>query len=214
MGTQRFKYPRTPHLPWSPGVGGDDLVVGVPESFLGGPIVVTEKMDGENTTLYSDGMHARSLDSRHHPSRNWIKNFQGSIGHLIPLGFRICGENLFAQHSIRYEELESYFYVFSIWDDNNHCLSWSETGEWCEKLGLARVPTMYTGPWDEQVMRDLTFDLERVEGYVVRTARGFAHSEFSAHVAKWVRKGHVQTDEHWMHSAIQANGLRASEDTQ
>lgn len=35
------------------------------------------------------------------------------------------------------------------------------------------------------------------EGYVVRTVEGFAFDEFASHIAKWVRKGHVQTDEHW-----------------
>jgi len=90
-------------------------------------VVVTEKMDGENTTLYSDGLHARSVDSRHHPSRAWIKAFHAQWRHLIPEGWRLCGENLFAQHSIHYERLPSYFMLFSIWDEHNHCLSWNET---------------------------------------------------------------------------------------
>lgn len=49
------------------------MVAEVSPEFLKGPVVITEKMDGENTTLYRDGLHARSLDSRHHPSRNWVK---------------------------------------------------------------------------------------------------------------------------------------------
>jgi len=32
--------------------------------------------------------------------------------------------------------------------------------------------------------------------------------EFKKSVVKWVRKGHVQTDEHWMNSAIIPNGLK------
>ncbi|MCP5021342.1 MAG: RNA ligase family protein, partial [bacterium] len=139
---------------------------------------------------------------------------QGCVGHQIPDGYRICGENLFAQHSIVYEDLASYFYVFSIWDEHNRCLNWADTGKMCTQLGLQIVPTLYEGVWDEALVRKLTFDLERVEGYVVRTQVGFEHADFGTHVAKWVRKGHVQTDEHWMHSAIQANRLRAPEETQ
>jgi hypothetical protein len=32
------------------------------------------------------------------------------------------------------------------------------------------------------------------------------------HVAKWVRTGHVQTDEHWMFSEVVPNRLAAGEE--
>lgn len=47
-----------------------------------------------------------------------------------------------------------------------------------------------------------------MEGYVVRTTSGFAFADFDQHLAKWVRPGHVQTDQHWMHQAVVPNGLR------
>lgn len=65
----RTHYPRTPHLPWSPGASADDVRVADLSGFAGIEVVVTEKLDGENTTLYPDGLHARSLDSAHHPAR-------------------------------------------------------------------------------------------------------------------------------------------------
>src|SRR5690554_4811700 len=110
----RHKYPRTRHLPWSPGASHDDLVSREVESFVGQRIIVTEKMDGENTTLYRDHLHARSLDSRHHPSRDWVKALHGRIAHEIPERWRVCGENLYARHSIGYEALPSYFMLFSV----------------------------------------------------------------------------------------------------
>ena len=55
----RTHYPRTPHLPWSPGATPDDVRAGDPGALRGREVVVTEKLDGENTTLYRDGMHAR-----------------------------------------------------------------------------------------------------------------------------------------------------------
>ena len=36
-----------------------------------------------------------------------------------------------------------------------------------------------------------------VEGFVVRNVDSFAYEDFSKNVAKYVRKNHVQTDEHW-----------------
>lgn len=105
----RYKYPRTLHLPWSESVQSDDKMVSSCQHFEGKEVVVTEKMDGENTSIYCDGIHARSLDSRHHPSRSWVKGLQARIGWQIPEGWRLCGENVYAVHSIRYDDLESYF---------------------------------------------------------------------------------------------------------
>jgi len=48
------------------------------------------------------------------------------------------------------------------------------------------------------------------EGYVVRWARGFHASEFPRAVAKYVRAGHVQTDDHWLHRKVVRNELAAS----
>ena len=207
MPTSHFKYPRTPHLPWSPGVSADDIRVVRVDMFVGKDVVVTEKMDGENTTMYPDHIHARSIDSRHHPSRNWVKQLHASIGHLIPEGWRLCGENLYAQHSILYNDLRSYFYLFSIWNEKNQTLSWNETEEWSKLLGLELPNVLYRGIWNEEVVRGIEVNPEQMEGYVVRNANSFAYDQFAQNIAKWVRKGHVQTDEHWMHGEIIPNHL-------
>ncbi|WP_293910538.1 RNA ligase family protein [Deinococcus sp.] len=206
--TDRLKYPRTPHLPWSPGAGGDDTVLGSARQFAGQEVIVTEKLDGENTTLYRRGLHARSLDPRPHPSRDWVKGLQGRLGYLIPADWRVCGENLYARHSLAYDELESYFYLFSVWDDSNTALSWDETLDWAATLGLPTPRQLWRGPWDEAAVRAVTFDAALVEGYVVRTVAGFAHADFQQHIAKYVRQGHVQTDQHWMHAAVVPNRLK------
>lgn len=91
--TMRIRYPRTPHLPWSPGAGPDDVRITGLSGLEGRAVVVTGKLDGENTTLYRDGLHARSADSGHHPSRAWVKALHGRIGDAIPAGWRVCGEN-------------------------------------------------------------------------------------------------------------------------
>ena len=86
----RYKYPRTIHLPWSPGVSSDDIRIFDMSHFEGHEVVVTEKMDGENTSIYRDGTHARSIGSRHHLSRDWVKALQGQISYDIPADWRLC----------------------------------------------------------------------------------------------------------------------------
>ena len=201
---RRYKYPRTTHIPWSPGVSADDIKA--KDFHFDGEVVITEKMDGENTTLYKDGLHARSIDSRYHPSRAWIRAYHGQIAHLIPEGFRICGENLYAKHSIYYTNLKSFFYVFSIWE-GERCFSWDETVEWAELLGVSVVPVLYRGAYDEKYVRELheNIDLDQQEGYVLRTSASFSLKDFSSQVVKWVRRNHVQTDTHWMHQKVIPN---------
>ncbi|MFG2990348.1 RNA ligase family protein [Streptomyces sp. NPDC048257] len=205
----RIHYPRTPHLPWSPGVAADDVRAVGPtglSGLAGREVVVTEKLDGENTTLYADGLHARSLDSAHHPSRAWVKGLQGRIGAGIPAGWRVCGENLYARHSIPYEDLDSWFYGFSVWD-GEHCLDWDRTVRFLRGLGVPTPRVLWRGTFDERALRRLKLDTARQEGYVVRTADGFAREDFGRCVAKWVRGGHVQTSTHWMFAQVVPNGL-------
>ncbi|MFI7131525.1 RNA ligase family protein [Nonomuraea sp. NPDC050153] len=202
----RVHYPRTPHLPWSPGATPDDVRAGDLSGLRGREVVVTEKLDGENTTLYADGMHARSLDSAHHPSRAWVKGLQGRIGGRIPAGWRVCGENMYARHSIAYQGLESWFYGFSVWD-GDRCLGWDRTVAFLRGLGIPAPPVLWRGVFDERALRGLRLDPERQEGYVVRAVEGFAREEFAGRVAKWVRPRHVRTDTHWMHAAVVPNAL-------
>ncbi|WP_405572011.1 AAA family ATPase [Streptomyces sp. NBC_01167] len=205
----RTHYPRTPHLPWSPGLSPDDVRTADLSGLAGREVVVTEKLDGENTTLYADGLHARSPDSGHHPSRAWVKALQGRIGHAVPAGWRVCGENMYARHSLAYENLDSWFYGFSVWDADGRCLDWDRTVALLRGLGIPVPPVLWRGVLDgrgERALRALNLDLARQEGYVVRTADGFGPEDFGRRMAKWVRRGHVQTDTHWMYATVVENG--------
>jgi hypothetical protein len=197
--TSRVKYPRTNHLPWSPGVNDDDRVMQDTSRFEGKRVIVTKKMDGENTTMYCDHIHARSIDSRGGEDRAWVKQLWASIAHNIPQDWRICGENLWAEHSIHYADLPSYFLGFSVWDERNVCLSWDDTLQYFELLDIIPVPVIYDGIWDESKIRALEKSLtwDQDEGYVVRLADSFTYGQFKESIAKFVRKGHVQTTKHW-----------------
>jgi hypothetical protein len=204
-----IKYPRTYHVPWSQGISSDDKIIKSMDSFVGKRVIVTEKMDGENTTMYVDHMHARSIDSNNHLSRSMVKSFHATIKHGIPNGWRICGENLYARHSIAYDNLKSYFYGFSIWNSENVCLSWDDTMEWFELLGIVPVTVIYDGVYDKETIKSLYTDGDEniKEGYVIRLADSFSYENFNVSVAKFVRKGHVQSSEHWMFSEIVPNKI-------
>ena len=204
----RVKYPRTFHLPQSLGATSDDKIQSDLSLLLNNRCVITEKMDGENTTIYNDGFHSRSLDSTTHPSRTRIAKLQSEIGYNIPSGMRICGENLYAKHSIEYTDLPSYFLAFSVWD-NNLCLSWDETILWLQLFGVNHVPVIFNGILTEDVIQRTidSVDVSRSEGFVIRLHDEFNLSDFSKCVVKWVRANHVTTDKHWMFKDITPNRL-------
>ena len=206
--TDYYKYKRTFHLPWSPGSTNDDKMLTDTSSFKGKSIVVTEKMDGENTNMYPDRIHARSIDSSDHISRHWVKSLWGNIRHEIPTGWRICGENLYARHSIYYDQLPSFFMVYSIWDEKNMRLSWADTLVMCECLHLIPVREMYRGIFDEEYLKNLKIDRKIQEGYVIRNKEEFHYDDFSENVAKWVRPAHVITGDHWMFQEVFPNKLK------
>jgi len=205
-----IKYPRTPHLPWSPGTTDDDRILTDLSCFEGKRVIGTKKVDGENTTMYPNHIHARSIDSRGGVDRDWVKTMWAGIAHNIPENWRICGENLWARHSIHYTDLPSYFLGFSVWNENNVCLGWDDTLEYFELLGIDHVPVICDFIWNEEVCRKLhnELDPEKDEGYVIRLADSFAYNDFGISVAKYVRKGHVQTDKHWRSREIVPNGLK------
>lgn len=207
----KIKYPKTMHLPWSRSYTNDDKILRNTDHFIGREVVVTEKMDGENTTMYNNGIHARSLDSKDHPSRHIVKMQHGGIQYMIPEGYRLCGENVYAKHSLSYTDLPSYFMLFSVWNEQNLCLSWDDTLDWAAQLQLAVVPVLYRGVWDEEAIKKCYTMQSRCggeqEGYVVRLASAFHYDAFKDSAAKFVRRNHVQTDEHWLSKPIEPNGL-------
>lgn len=208
--TDYVKYPRTYHLPWSPGITKDDRVARDLGGLEGNKVICTLKYDGENTTMYRDYLHARSIEYERHPSRSVVKNLHASICNDIPSGWRICGENVFAKHSIHYKNLSSYFFVFSIWNDKNTCLSWKDTIEYCGVLGLDTVPVLYEGVFNETTIKTIYKDNyldNEMEGYVVRVAREFNYAEFRNVVYKYVRKNHVQSQHNWKFQQVVPNEI-------
>jgi len=219
--TKYVKFPKIWHLPWSEGFDektdrlftNEDVI----DIFGGKHVIVSEKLDGENSSAYTNYLHARSIDGRSHPSRAWLKQFHASFSFDIPEGWRVCGENTFAKHSIIYEDLPSYFFIFAIYNEKNECLDWEETVYWCKLLNLETVPTLYDGIYDEEKIKACftgksVFGKSDQEGYVMRLKGNIPWSQHKRSFGKMVRKNHVQTAHNWMNQQVVPNKLKKSLD--
>lgn len=173
-------------------------------------MVVTEKLDGENTTLYADGTcHARSMDSGAHPSRTWMKQLAARIGPQLPPDTRICGENVYARHSLAYDQLDGWFYGLSVWT-GDLVWAWDDTVAFLTGLGLPVPAVRWRGVFDRKQIRALPVRRAQEEGYVVRVTASFTREEFGSSLAKWVRPNHVTTEAHWMSAPVVPNGRGAA----
>jgi hypothetical protein len=204
------KYGRTFHFPMSPGATNDDKILRDLSALeVADEVIATEKMDGENTTIHSGGTHARSIDGRHHPSRDRMKAFAAGISPMLADNERIVGENLYARHSIAYDALPHFFMGFA-WIVDGVFQDWDATTARFEELGITQVPVLWRGKFSmttiESLVRNL--NLERQEGLVTRVSHSFHEDEMGTHMAKYVREGHVTSDKHWMHQEVVPNGLK------
>ncbi|MBR6907987.1 2'-5' RNA ligase [bacterium] len=207
-----MKYPRTYHLPWSPGTTSDDRKLSGDwfKNYRGKEIVITEKLDGENNAMNRYGVYARSHAA---PTTSpWTRNMWEPDGLYWQLRNKIgenetvYGENLFGEHSIHYDKLPSYWHVFAV-NDGKMWYSWKDVCIMSEIILMQpHVPELWRGVIEsEEQLKELVdkfvhepsvYGPQR-EGVVIRLTSEFPIDDFSKCVCKWVRPGHVQTDEHW-----------------
>lgn len=199
-----YSYPRTPHLPFSPGATSDDKHASMETiDYLqsGIELIVTEKLDGGNISLYPDYFHARSLDSGTHAWDTVAKSRWAELRGDIPEGWRISCESMYARRSVAYEGLASPIYVIGIWNEKNELISWDDTVEWANMIGLPTVPAIYRGfSYTDAVKAwGRKYDSSFSEGFVLRDAGFICYEDFGSRVAKYVRANHVQTRADWRH---------------
>lgn len=212
-----MKYGRTYHYPFSPGTSSDDRInhdywsdiLQIKE------LVHTEKLDGENNCLSRYGVFARShaaptVSAWSKNIREYWSRIKNDLGDL-----EIFGENLFAIHSIEYPKIENHFFVFGI-RLHEKWLSWEETKFYAASMDLPTVPEIkiLKMPTDRNIFESEVLDIVKkesafgsidtmsgkictLEGIVTRNTSEYGVQDFSKNVFKYVRKGHVKTDEHW-----------------
>ncbi len=146
------KYGRTYHFPFSPGTTSDDRICHGYWELIKKlkKIVLTEKLDGENSCLNYINVFARSHASpTRHPWADHLKQKWALIQPDLEANeIEIFGENLYACHSIGYTELENHFFVFGV-RQRDTWLSWKEVEDWCYLLDFKTVPVLGIYEMDE-----------------------------------------------------------------
>lgn len=217
------KYNRTYHYDFSLGTTSDDRINREWFEDINrlDSAIHLEKMDGENTCMNGIGKFARSHAA---PTKNpWSEFLNQRFGQiqqdLKDMDIEIFGENLYAIHSIVYPNLDDHFKVFAV-RQLDRWLGWEEVKWYASVFDFHTVPEISIFKPSELSKKEIeNFVVEnckeqsvfgslqngtiplvecRKEGIVTRNYNDFPVDTFKENVFKYVRKDHVQTDEHWV----------------
>lgn len=139
---EKTKYPRSLHAQISLGSTSDDRFM--PDGYVKAfanikNLVLLEKIDGENNLFSRHGLFARSHTDKTvspwtKPLRERWELIKNDLGDL-----EIFGEGMYGIHSIKYHNLESYYYVFGV-RENGRWLSWEEVKFYAALFDFPTVP--------------------------------------------------------------------------
>jgi hypothetical protein len=194
------KFPRIPHLPFSPGATPDDERLADVRNLLGYPVVLMEKMDGANVCLTSETVYARTHSGPATGRQfNELKAHHAAVRHLIPPRVSIFAEWCYAIHTVEYRGDEfPRLFVIGVRDDEH--ATWAGLPylyHWGGRLGCVGAPLMDVQSF-ETILELEGHVIEcagrrshwgdRVEGVVVRPLGSVADDLFGSHVAKYVNE--------------------------
>lgn len=213
------KYGRTYHYPFSPGTTSDDRIQYDYWQHVQtmSAILHTEKLDGENNCLNRYGVFARSHAApTTSPWTAAIRQRWEGLKHDLG-DLELFGENLYAIHSIEYRRLEEHYFVFAV-RSLDMWLSWEEVQFYAAAFDFPTVPLLQqtsdfsnAAVFKEEVLAFAgagsnldSYDVQTGkpctrEGIVSRNMAAYPVAALGENVFKYVRKGHVKTDEHWTH---------------
>ena len=176
-----------------------------PTALAGRDIVVTEKLDGDNTLIFQGGVYGRTgagagpwagLVKKHHAWK------------LAGTDLSLYGENLYPVHTIRYDPMppEETFRAFALRRPDGSFEPFRALEELCTALDIPTVPILFRGR--RQSTQELDQLIHRAhaepsllggerEGVVVRAAGEMSAQDFPRMACKSVRLGHVQAETHW-----------------
>lgn len=202
------KYPSTGHWPWSPTVHKDDRYVPNPECFVGREVVISEKLDGGNTCLWRGDVYARSTGQI--ATQGWfamVKKHHAWKTANEPEDVFVYGEDLYGIHSIEYAPIreDETYRIFNV-RRGDMWLSWDDICAHAQSLNILTVPLLYRGTFNsiDEITKFFEREIQKPselggarEGFVMRAADMFWDADWTGNAAKYVRKDHVQTDQHW-----------------
>ena len=88
-------------------------------------------------------MYARSINAEaSHASFGPIKQLAAEISYSIPSSIQLFGENMFGVHSLEYDRLESFLYIFAALESDSHWLSWDHVTELANEASVPMVPLL------------------------------------------------------------------------
>jgi len=211
------KYPSIPHWHKSPSVHRDDSYHADPDFFVGKRVVITEKIDGGNTLLHDGQVYARSVTSpasdgwfgmvkKHHAYKTLDSEF-------TPYSF--YGEDIYGIHSIKYNPVkEDETYLLFAVKNATIFMSWEQVEYFAKRLEVRTVPVVHKGIFKsvDEITNFFESTIDKgsklgpiSEGFVMRTDGAIQDKEFTMKVCKYVRRNHVQTDQHWKRNWQPAN---------
>ena len=198
-------YPRVGHL--VPGRGTRDdvaLDAAAVQAFLHREVVVEEKLDGANVSLWLEGgvvacglrsgIDAMDRAGQLGPLRAWVAHHDGPLRQALAEYEAIYAEWLLVSHSVGYDRLPSYVVVLDLWRVGGFATPNQRTAT-CAAAGLPVPPVVWRGvPGSvaavEKLLGPSSFGPEPMEGLVVRTVDGRP-----PRLAKLLRPGFDQLDD-------------------
>jgi hypothetical protein len=203
-----LRYPRTPHLPFSPKKDSD-----IAESVSimdNDKLLLTEKLDGSCCALSHNAVYSRSGKPATKQMFDRLKNYHSKIAHLIPEKYLLYGEWCSTTHTIEYKDLpETPFFLFASRYIDRSGIGNEITGGfqgdvfedfscveyWADKLKIQTVPKIGFMSQRVQPLERFVKDIMQTtsllgerEGVVVKNDTMFTYSQFDKNVAKYVRE--------------------------
>jgi len=218
------KYGRTYHYDFSLGTTSDDRINREWYDHISkmSKTIDTEKLDGENRCLNGVGIFARSHAApTTNPWATHLKPKYDMIKNDLKEGdIELFGEDIYAIHSIIYPKISEHFYLFGV-RILDKWVSWEEVEWYASIFDFPTVPVTSIDDAKKPSKREIenrvkweaakpsAFGSYQVinrnewgeectkEGIVTRNYDEFNVDSQHENIFKYVRKGHVKTDEHW-----------------
>ena len=168
MNPDFFKFPTTPHLTFfGKGTVRDDKVFTENErdAFLDHELIVEEKIDGANVGISFDNsgeVHVQNRGSfllRPYQGQwkkldEWLLLNLDCFSDVLQDQYILFGEWCFARHSVRYENLPSWFLGFDIYDKGNkQFLSCEGRNDLFRQMKIFQSPMLGRGRFSLQELK-------------------------------------------------------------
>ena len=175
----RVKYPTIASLPWSEN-NKNNLTLLKMDGYFNKKIIITKLNNRPPISIYSDG-YVHGVSTITTPIyKEQYNDLLKEVYSELEEGWRVCGYLT--------KQKKAFITIDSIWNNKNECLSWEDTVEWCEILGLELPEILYKGIYNKEELLyvQLFKIIEGLDyGYLIRSSEKIHYAEFAYKVAKF-----------------------------